>query len=405
MSFAVTAAEEARVQIFKSRGIDLEPRQAADLIMVIAITTAYFIQLLAVLFMLVNREYPPIKAKNPWTMLAIFITSIFWFIGDLQANGHAPLYGTPLAKCKAFGIWMHILMGVCAVSAIIGLRSYGLYQIFHRNRPFIGTRLYVSVAFIAGSLLAFGIVTEALPDNVSVYYIDGFDMCNYSYGFQVAVFVFIWISWVVVAALSWRIRNVKSSFNESREAAISCAVVFGVLIFMTALSYTERIYPVSVKLRVLATSLTHFSAVLTWWLPMAVPLYKCLTDRKAYQKQWIFKLRQDGLQRAYHINTASTEGETASSGNSPYLYQCKADQRYSTHAAPLGKELCGASANGEFFYSANSEAHAEKPMAQVCSGMPDSSASSRNGDDEIGVYPGSSASNLVQHPQAATARC
>ncbi|KAJ2695007.1 hypothetical protein H4218_005377 [Coemansia sp. IMI 209128] len=396
MSLSVTAAEEARVQIFKTRGIDLEPRQAADLIMTIVIATVYFVELLAVLFMLVNREYPPIKAKNPWTMLAIFIASIFWFVGDLQANGHVPLVGTPLAKCKAIGVWMHIIMGVCSVSALIGLRSYGLYQIFHRNRPFIGTRLYVSIAFIVGSLLAFGIVTEALPESVSVYYVDGFDMCGYSYGFQVAIFVFIWISWVVVAALSWRIRNVKSSFNESRETAIACIVVFGVLIFMTVLSYTERIYPVSVKLRVLATSLIHFSAVMTWWLPMAVPLYKCLTDRKAYQKQWIYKLRQDGLQRAYLVNTASTEGEMASGENYSYLY--KADQCYSTHETPLGRGVDGASANGELLYSSNNEAGAEKPMTRVSSNMPGSSASSRNGDTEIGVYPGSSASNLVQRP-------
>ncbi|KAJ2052645.1 hypothetical protein H4S04_001215, partial [Coemansia sp. S16] len=103
MSFSVTAEEEARVQVFKSKGMVLEPRQAGDLVLVIVITVIYFLQLLAVLFMLRNRKYPPIKAKNPWMMLPIFVAYIFWFVGDLQINGHAPLKGTALEKCKAFG--------------------------------------------------------------------------------------------------------------------------------------------------------------------------------------------------------------------------------------------------------------------------------------------------------------
>ncbi|KAJ2889568.1 hypothetical protein GGI21_006523, partial [Coemansia aciculifera] len=162
MSFSVTPEELARVQVFKALHIDIDPRQAADLIMVIVIAVVYFFQLLAVLFMLWNRKYPPIKAKSPWIMTFVFIASLFWFTGDIQSNGHAPLKGTPLEKCKAIGIWFHLLLGVSGVGSLIALRSYGLYQVFCRNRPYVGIPLYASVGLMVGILLTFGIVTEAL---------------------------------------------------------------------------------------------------------------------------------------------------------------------------------------------------------------------------------------------------
>ncbi|KAJ2756856.1 hypothetical protein GGI19_000511 [Coemansia pectinata] len=400
MSFSVTAEEKARVEIFKTQQMVLEPRQAADLIMVIVITVVYFFQLLAVLFMLWNRKYPPIKAKNPWMMLPVFLAYIFWFVGDLQVNGHAPLKGTALENCKAFGVWLHLLLGVYPVSALIGLRSYSLYQVFCRNRPFVGFQLYSSVAFIVGTLLTFGIVAETLPVSKTVYYLDGFDLCNFSTGFQVAIFVYVWVSWIFVAALNWRIRNIKSSFNESREITIACIMVFSILIFSTVMPYSVTAYLLNVKWRIVATSLSHFSTIATWWLPMAVPMYKCLTDREGYLKHWTQKLRQDGLQRAYHVNTASTDGATAPGGNHSLLEQSQEYQQHSMHVSALNKDLGFASASGEFYYRSKDEVGAEKATTQIRSAAPDS----RNYDS--GVRRNSSVSSLAQHlqPPSATKR-
>ncbi|KAJ2900331.1 hypothetical protein IWW38_000590 [Coemansia aciculifera] len=348
MSFSVTPEELARVQVFKSLDMDLDPRQAADLIMVIVIACVYFVQFLAVLYMLWNRKYPPIKAKNSWVMTFVFVASILWFVGDLQVNGHAPLKGTPLTECKVIGVWLHILMGIITVGSLIALRSYSLYQVFCRNRPYVGIPFYASVGLLVGTLLTFGIVAVALSPLSSVYYIDALDMCGYASGFQVAVFVLVWGLWLVVAVLSWCIRNIKSSFNESREITITCVIVFAVLIYMTVLSFRVTTYPLNVKERVLTTSLNHFAAAVIWWLPMAVPLYNCLANRDKYLKAWIYKLRQDGLQRAYHIEPKSNSGEaTASVETHSYL-------RNSLHISALNKELGAASSNGEFFYAAGS---------------------------------------------------
>ncbi|KAJ2330497.1 hypothetical protein GGH92_009521, partial [Coemansia sp. RSA 2673] len=175
MSFSVTPQELLRVKFFLIAGKKLDPRGASDLIMVFVFLAIYLFNFIAVLFMLWNRKYPPLKSKNPILMTFIFLSSIFWFAGDLQVNGHAPLKGTPFVHCKFFGVWMHVLMGVSVMSSLIGLRSYGLYRVFCRGRPFRGVALYVSVTITILVMLAFGIITQALPAPVSVYYMDYVD--------------------------------------------------------------------------------------------------------------------------------------------------------------------------------------------------------------------------------------
>ncbi|KAJ2741331.1 hypothetical protein GGI20_005262 [Coemansia sp. BCRC 34301] len=312
--------------------------------MVIIIAVLYFIQLLAVLYSLWNRKYPPIKAKGPWIMSAIFVATIFWFVGDIQVNGHAPLKGSPLVNCKFFGVWMHVLVGICPVGSLIALRAYGLYQVFCLNRPYLGKPLYLSAGMLVGILLAFGIVTQALAPAVSVYYIEGLDICSYHLGCQVSIFVMVWVLWIFVVLLNWRIRNIKSSFKESRESMIMCIISIGGLTYMTVISYAVPDFPINVKLRVLTTAINQFAAITTWWIPMAVPILNCLFRREKYLKLWVYKLRQDGLHRAYHVDPKSSEerGEPSPLNHS-YLRQ------QSTYVNEIAK-------GNEFFYGDSEKA-------------------------------------------------
>ncbi|KAJ2549710.1 hypothetical protein GGH95_006198 [Coemansia sp. RSA 1836] len=126
--------------------------------------------------------------------------------------------------------------------------------------------------------------------------------------------------------------------------------------------------------------------MVTWWVPMAVPLYKCLTSRDVYLKQWIYKLRQDGLQRAYHVESRSSEGAAAASDNNhSYLHN-------SVHVDTLNKELGGTNADGKFFYAAGNDTSMEKAAVQM---------------GTIAAVHTNSSSSLVQHsqpPQSATRR-
>ncbi|KAJ2741330.1 hypothetical protein GGI20_005261 [Coemansia sp. BCRC 34301] len=319
MSFSVTKAEEIRVMLAFSAGQRLDPRQSGDLIMVMAISALYFLQLIAVAFMLWNRSYPPIKAKNPGLMACVFVSSVMWFTGDIQANGHAPLRNTPLENCKAFGVWVRVLLGVCGMSALIGLRSYGLHRVFCRGRAYRGLAFYVPFLIASALMLVYGIVLQILPADVTIRYSAPGDLCLYNDKYKASLYALLWVTWIAIAVLNWRTRGIKSSFNEAREILSACAIVFGVLTFMTVLSYTFARYPLRLGLRIVATSLDQFAAQAVWWLMMAVPLFKCLTDRQRYLKEWVFKLRTDGLHHAYHVEATLAENDT-SGGNLSYVH-------------------------------------------------------------------------------------
>ncbi|KAJ2813555.1 hypothetical protein GGI24_006521, partial [Coemansia furcata] len=243
-----------------------------------------------------------------------------WFTGDIQANGHAPIKGTPMENCKAFGVWIRVLLGVCGMSALIGLRSYGLYRVFCRNQAYRGLGFYIPFIITSACMLTYGIVLQALPERLTIQYVELADLCYYNDKYKASLYALLWLTWVIIAALNWCIRNIKSSFNETREILIVCVIVFGVLTFMTVMSYTHARYPLSLAMRLLATSLDQFAATTVWWLMMAVPLFKCLTNRQKYLKEWIYKLREDGLQQAYHIEPGTAQGNDTSGGNLSYVH-------------------------------------------------------------------------------------
>ncbi|PIA15371.1 hypothetical protein COEREDRAFT_16241 [Coemansia reversa NRRL 1564] len=285
--------------------------------LIIVISTVYFIDIIAVIFLLWNRQYPPLKSKNPVLMACALCSCICWFIGDLQINGHVHLKNTILTNCKGIGVWIRVLLGVCTVSALIALRSYGLYRIFCQNRLYKGFGFYLPFLIYCTCTLIYGIITQVLKPSVTVEYIPDLDICYCPRPFRAALYGYIWITWVLIAIINWKIRNIKSSFNESREMAFSCAVVFAILTFSTAMQFSQPNYPLNQILRLLTTGMDHLSTNLVWWAIVGIPLINCLFNHKGYLEKWTLKLKEDGLQHEYNVklepyNTTETNITTHS---------------------------------------------------------------------------------------------
>ncbi|KAJ1944952.1 hypothetical protein GGF37_001944 [Kickxella alabastrina] len=233
--FSLTKCELGRQKVGLAMDMKVDPRSKVDKIMLIVISTIYLIDFVAVLYMLWNIKYPPLKAKNPTIMTLVMIASIVWFVGDLQTNGHVPLANTPMTNCKA-------------------------------------------------------------PAILTVY-VSGFDICSYTAGFKAAMFGFLGATVLIGAISLWKVHSIKSSFNKSRETLISYIIMVVALAFAISVLYIDPKYTLNVRLRIIFTSLLHFLANILWWLIMEMPMYKCLFDHERYLKQWISKLRKDGLQK------------------------------------------------------------------------------------------------------------
>ncbi|KAJ2824561.1 hypothetical protein IWW50_003279 [Coemansia erecta] len=305
MSFSQTADEQNRVKLAEVLGYKLDPISYKDMGLVIAISVVYGLGFLAVVFMLWNRKYPPLKSKNPELMAAAYVSCVFWFVGDLQINGHVHLRGTILTDCRGIGVWMRVLLGVCTVSALIALRSYGLYRVFKQNRPYRGVAFYLPFLVYCACTLVYGIVTQVLPSSVIIEYQPMLDVCYCPSAFRGALYGYIWATWLLIAFINWNIRNIKSSFNESREMAFSCFLVFAILTFSTVMQFVRPEYPFSQVLRLLTTGMDHLGTTLVWWSIMGVPLFNCAFRRHTYLECWTAKLRKDGLQHEYNIKSDS----------------------------------------------------------------------------------------------------
>ncbi|PIA12735.1 hypothetical protein COEREDRAFT_90090 [Coemansia reversa NRRL 1564] len=336
MGFLDPILEQQRIDAAALLNMKLEPRTSGDLAVVILLSVVYGIDLLAALALLWNRKYPPIKSKGPILMACLFVCSALWFVGDLQVNGHVRLINTVFTNCRGFGFWVRALMGICGVCAIVALRSYALHRVFKLNLSNRGFCFYLPLLVYIGCILVYGIVAMALHASASVEYMPLLDICRMDEPFKITIFVFIWVTAIFVGFINWKIRNIKSSFNESREMAIACGIVFVVLTFNTCVQFIHPHYPFVQRYRITTTILDHVCANALWWSVIAKPLYCSLFIRKRYLRKWVRRLRNDGLQRAYEIE--STDG-TVTGGS-----RCNED---STIISSLGHKKT----QQEFFYT------------------------------------------------------
>ncbi|KAJ1942681.1 hypothetical protein EC988_006424, partial [Linderina pennispora] len=179
MSFSFTPEEQARVQAAAALGYSLDPIGKYDLAMLCVFSIIYAVDFFAVLYLLWNWNYPPIKSKGPGFLAGAYIAIAFWFIGEIQVSGHIHLKGTAYANCKAFGVWLRIILGICMFSALVALRSYSLFCIFELNKPYRGLSRYLPFIIYTTLMLIYGVVVQVLPEDKTIVYKGLLDVCVY----------------------------------------------------------------------------------------------------------------------------------------------------------------------------------------------------------------------------------
>ncbi|KAJ2384701.1 hypothetical protein GGI05_004921 [Coemansia sp. RSA 2603] len=263
-----------------------------------------------------------------------------WFLGDLVLKSHVHVRGA-LSNCMLFCVWMRVLFGTYMVSALISVRSYALFCVFRRNRAYRGKHVWYSAGLVIMVGLLFLLITYVMPESNTVHYIALIEMCNMSYAYRALVQGLLWATWMITAVINYRLRNITSSFNESREMGVACISVFVLLTFNTVILYTEPLYPTRTALRVTETLASHSIANFLWWFIMFRCIYNCAVRRHEYLAEWKQKLFTDGLQKQYQISrtdpfsgtmlsVASQKGVTLPRGL-PYDMRMSFSRRSLTH--------------------------------------------------------------------------
>ncbi|KAJ2781471.1 hypothetical protein H4R18_002845 [Coemansia javaensis] len=304
MSFAFTEQEAARVRLARLIGITLDPIGRGDLALIVVLSTIYLFNFCSVGFLICNRNYPPLKSKYPFLMSACVLAMFLWFLGDLVLKSHVHVRGPVLSNCMLFCVWMRVVFGCYMVSVLISIRSYALFCIFCKSRAYRGKRMVFSSGAVVLVAVVFVVVTYALPRSHIIQYVPLLEMCNMSHTYRAVTQGLLWFTWVVNAVINFRLRNITSSFNESREMLVACVCVFVILTFNTTLLYVDPHYPTRAGLRIAETLLSHALPNFLWWFIMFKSMYSCAFNRTEYLEVWKGKLLRDGLQKQYRISRA-----------------------------------------------------------------------------------------------------
>ncbi|KAJ2485674.1 hypothetical protein EV174_001577 [Coemansia sp. RSA 2320] len=242
--------------------------------------------------------------RGPGDIATIFVLA-FWYVGDIRSNGHVQLLGTAFTNCHAVGVWLHAIMGMFVTCGLYALRSQMLYQVFQLNQPCRGLRFFMPTIVYSIVIIAYGIVSQSLDESVITFYYPPLDLCSGGRAYKATVLALIWAAVLYCSVMYWRIRNIRSSFNESREMAIVSSFSLAALVISTIIQYLQPSFALIFRLRVPMTVISQFCINATWWSILAVPIYNCLFNRQKYLLKWRAKLREDGLQREYQADSSS----------------------------------------------------------------------------------------------------
>ncbi|ORX69405.1 hypothetical protein DL89DRAFT_316814 [Linderina pennispora] len=286
MSFTFTEKEKGRVVFASLVGVTLDHIGKADLATIIAITVLYSVQLLAVVYMVLNRNYPPIRAKGVLTMTCVYICGISWFIGGLGTHEVLHLSNKFWSNCTLHIVWLRPVTGEAFIFNLLYLRCIRLFFKYQLHRPFEGMWKYmITITSFAIPVICAVIIT-LLPKKETVSFVDVLEICNMSPRFKDASTALNWTALGTFVVGCLLIHRTICFFGENRELEVGCIAFIVAQLYHTLVYYKYNLYPSLLKWRLSIILVEQAAVYIAWWTIMYKPLYQCLVHRDEYMVEW-----------------------------------------------------------------------------------------------------------------------
>ncbi|KAJ1942133.1 hypothetical protein EC988_006574, partial [Linderina pennispora] len=280
-----------------------KPRPVADPIgpsdMAILYTglALYAITAAALVFAWLNRKFPPLRAKNLPLTTVMYLSAVIWFFGSCVCNGLIENKGI-WRECQVWGIWVNLAFEYVFSCTVI-FRIYSLDRIFNQRKTNRGLRYWAPLVAMYCSVLVLCIVSQAVGESNTVKYIDFFKTCHYITHYRYACMSIRWCLSVVIAALTIKIRNIHSSFNEFRESAFFAVLSISTDLETTLVQVLNNKHSLSRSIRGTAAAFDFATGFVAIWILIGYPVINCILRRNEYLEEWLDKLSRDGLRNEY----------------------------------------------------------------------------------------------------------
>ncbi|KAJ1892344.1 hypothetical protein LPJ66_006399 [Kickxella alabastrina] len=296
MYYDMTSDEKKRIELAAFSGLSVDPLGYVDFAVVLFYITTLLIGLIANIYIWFNRHYAPLKAKNIPLMTGIYFHCIFFFLGDVTLCGLVHVRGPVFGNCILMLVWFRSMLGNFSLGALLTIRSYKFYCVFCRNKPMQGYRRTLPYLVYILIIAIVGIISTLVPRRMTMVFLDSIEFCSVNENLVTTYCTMLWAVWVAYTAMMWLLRNVRSSFNEFKEMAVSLSLLILCTVSNQALLYMVPHLPASLYWRVVLVTIDQLTANYMWWLVMFKPLYNCLFYRNTYLEEWQQKMTDDGFQ-------------------------------------------------------------------------------------------------------------
>ncbi|KAJ1804481.1 hypothetical protein LPJ77_004742 [Coemansia sp. RSA 2523] len=312
--------EERIAFLEKLTNINVAAIDGSDLATIIAVAVLYLLTFMFMCYVWYNHDYQPIRAKTVKLCTIMYVAGLMWMVGDFQMNGLVELTGA-WKSCRVWVVWVRILSSYI-YSGMLMIRFYALERIFNQSKPYKGRAMYIPAICLVVVLLAYCLSCQFVEGKYISEYFDYAQICVVDDRFRYASIGLMWVPWTVVLVLAARLRNIQSTFNERYESLVICILAYTILIKTTVIHATHPFYIFEKSYRQSETLIDAVCSCMIILLMLGYPTYQCMFRRDEYEKEWVQKLRKDGVVKKYsgNLQVGSASGYSQMDGstfNSP----------------------------------------------------------------------------------------
>ncbi|ORX69449.1 hypothetical protein DL89DRAFT_267670 [Linderina pennispora] len=268
------------------------------------------IDLVVMLYIVWNRKYPPIRAKNIPLLVVLFVSLVIWYIGSIATQLDVGNINSFSGSCILFAIWFRVLLGVFLFTFVNVFRLYTYIRIFRYRKPVKGWSYWIPVIIFLVIILAFGLTTTLLHESLGVFLIEGIDVCRYTIRFKEIAFGIVWFGWLAVILSTFLARNINTSFNEYYEMLAVCIITSIAIAYETIIQHILANYILFIWSRTTSALIEVIAGQVTFFILVTTPVYNCLVNREGYQKAFFEKMHNDGMTARYLSSIESSSSTT-----------------------------------------------------------------------------------------------
>ncbi|KAJ2850203.1 hypothetical protein IWW36_002053 [Coemansia brasiliensis] len=287
MSFEYTNTEKIRVFLASLAGVHLDHIGYADMATIIVWATVYGIQMLAIFYMLKNRRYRPIRSHQPYLMLLMYISSVFWFVGDITTNELIHLSSSPLTNCVFITVWLRSTLGQSLLVGTLVLRSITLYVKYKWNRKLSASMNLAVGGLLMASNIVPAIIITVMPTIKTIKYVPKLQVCDFNPQFKLSVVVLGWVT--IGSALGSGIMLavfIRCAHKEHRGIIAASSILAAASALQTAVFYLKPRYAASLAWRIGIVSTDQVAVLGAWWALMGRSLFNCMFRKQPYLIKW-----------------------------------------------------------------------------------------------------------------------